>query len=315
MKRISFIALAIILISQSSCLKDSGFENQQYGIKDPSSASAAGVGFNLLNKTNYKKTVGLLISDQPQQIDGDAVMLALYSGSKAEQDIHIKVAVDPTILADYNAEQADADPNWTDIPEFDPTKYTIITDVVIPAGQQYAPVKITIPSTVGISADNSYAIGLKIISADAGYTIASNMNKTLVEIVIKNQYDGDYVSNGYFYHPASPRGITDRPKTLATVNATSVWTELGDLGGNGYFAIFDVDPTSNAITIRQYPGSVSVVEFGTGLPTTNPGYTAQWANSAECNNVYDPATESFKVRYGYVGGTGYRVTEEIIVKE
>ena len=136
MKRISFIALAIILISQTSCLKDSGFENQQYGIKDPAGASAPGVGFNLLNKTNYKKTVGVLISADPQDIDGDAVMLALYSGSKADKDIHIKVAVDPTILDDYNTE------NGTTIPAFDPTKYTIVTDAVIPAGQQYAPVKI-----------------------------------------------------------------------------------------------------------------------------------------------------------------------------
>ena len=233
----------------------------------------------------------------------------VFGSSIADEDIHIKVAVDPTILDDYNTE------NGTTIPALDADKYTVVTDAVIPAGQQYAPVKITIPSTMGISADNSYAIGLKIISADAGYVIASNMNKTLVEIVIKNQYDGDYISNGYFYHPSAPRGITDRPKTLATVNATSVWTELGDLGGSGYFAIFDVDPATNKITIRQNPGSVAVVDFGTGLPSTNPGYTAQWANSAECNNVYDPATESFKVRYGYVGGTGYRVTEEIIVKE
>ncbi len=309
MKRISLIAFAAILISQTSCLKDKGFENQEYGIKDPATASAAGVGFNLLNKTNFKKTVGVFISDQPQDIDGDAVMLALYSGSKATKDIHIKVAVDQTILDDYNTE------NGTSIPALDPADYTIVTDAVIPAGQQYAPVKITIPSTMSISPDNSYAIALKILSADAGYTIASNMSKTLVEVVIKNQYDGDYVSNGYFYHPSAPRGITDRPKTLATVNATSVWTELGDLGGAGYFAIFDTDPVSNAVTIRQYPGSVAIVDFGTGLPSSNPGYTAQWANSADCNNLYDPATESFKVRYGYVGGTGYRVTEEILVKE
>lgn len=309
MKRISFMALAVLLISQTSCLKDKGFDNQEYGIKDPSSASAVGIGFNLLNKTNYKRTVGVLISDQPQQIDGDAVMLALYSSSKADKDIHVKVAVDPTILDDYNTA------NGTTIPPLSASDYTIVTDAVIPAGQQYAPVKITIPSTVGISADNSYGIGLKILSADAGYTIASNMNKTLVEVVIKNQYDGDYISNGYFYHPSAPRGITERPKTLATVNATSVWTELGDLGGAGYFAIFDVNPATNAVTVRQYPGSVSIVDFGAGLPTTSPGYTAQWANSSECNNIYDPATESFKVRYGYVGGTGYRVTEEILVKE
>ena len=76
----------------------------------------------------------------------------------------------------------------------------------------------------------------------------------------------------------------------------------------------DVDPITNNITIRDYPGSVTTIDFGAGLPTTNPGYTPVFTRSAECNNVYDPATKEFKVRYGYMGGTGYRVTEEIIKK-
>jgi len=308
MKKITLLALAAIVMVGTGCLKDKDFENQKYGIKDPGAGSAQGVGFNLQNKTNFKRTIGVVITDQPQEVDGDAVMLALYAGSKAPKDIHIKVAVDTSILFGFNRE------NGTEIDTLPTDKFTIVTDAVIPAGQQYAPVKITIPSTQGISPDRSYGIALKIVSVDGGYTVSSNMAKTLVEIVIKNEYDGEYMANGFFYHPSAPRPIEELPKTLSTVNATSVAVDLGDLGPAGYYAIFDTDPVTHNVTIRQFPGSVALVDFGTGLPSTSPGYTPQWANSAECNNIYVPSEQAFKVRYGYVGGTGYRVTEEIIEK-
>jgi hypothetical protein len=184
--------------------------------------------------------------------------------------------------------------------------------VTIPAGKQNGAVTVTVPNTTNIDPNNSYALAFKVVSVDGDAQIAANMTKVLLVINIKNIYDGDYTSNGYFYHPSAPRAITNRPKSLYTINATSCAVELGDLGASGYFAIFDVDAATNAVTILDYPGSVATVSFGSGLPTTSPGYTPQWSRSAECNNVYDPAAQEFKVRYGYVGATGYRVTEECI---
>ena len=133
-----------------------------------------------------------------------------------------------------------------------------------------------------------------------------------IAFTTKKHFGGQYTSNGYFYHPSAPRAITDRPKTLEALSENSVKVELGDLASAGYFAIFTVDTLTNNVTISQYPSSVNVVSFGAGLPTTNPGYTPQWSGSANCNNVYDPVNKEFRVRYGYMGGTGYRVTEEII---
>lgn len=308
MKKISIVLLTALVVFNSSCLKDKNFEDQIVGIKNPGNAYP-GVGFNLEGNVNFKRTVGFEISSSPQTLDPNAVTVGLYLGTAATKDVHVKVAYDPTILDDYNTQ------NGTSIQELDAALYTIATtDLVIPAGKQSVAISITIPSTVNISPDNTYGIGFKIISVDAGYTIAANMTKTLVEVVIKNQYDGEYTSNGYFYHPALPRAITERAKTMYTMTATSCAVELGDLASSGYFAILDVDPVTNDITIVDYPGSISTIDFGAGLPDTNPGYTAAWARSAECTNVYDPATKEFKVRYGYMGGTGYRVTEEVIQK-
>jgi hypothetical protein len=129
-----------------------------------------------------------------------------------------------------------------------------------------------------------------------------------------NKYEGTYTSNGYFYHPSSPRAITNLVKSVVTSGPNSVTVDLGDLGSNGYSAVFTIDPATNNVTIAAASGASGApyTMFTAGLPASNPGYTAQWAGSASCNNTYDPAAKTFYVRYGYLGGTGWRVTEEAI---
>ena len=103
-------------------------------------------------------------------------------------------------------------------------------------------------------------------------------------------------------------------KEILTVNGTTSLVDLGDLGSAGYKAYFTVDPATNAVTITTAPGGAGgpYTMFTSGLPTSNPGYVAQWPGSATSDNTYDPATKTFRVRYGYLGGTGWRVTEEHI---
>jgi hypothetical protein len=160
---------------------------------------------------------------------------------------------------------------------------------------------------------HKYALGLTIASA-GNDKIDADQHSILILIAIKNQWAGTYTSNGYLYHPASPRAITDLVKNLVTAGPSSVTCDLGDLGASGYKALFTIDPVTNNVTITAAPGAAGgpYYMFSSGLPTTNPGYTPAWSGSASCNNTYDPNTKTFYVRYGYLGGTGYRVTEEII---
>jgi hypothetical protein len=193
--------------------------------------------------------------------------------------------------------------------------YTINSlNVTIPAGEITSDaLKITIPDANSLDPTKKYGIGFKITSADQGYTVAKNLSTMVIAFAIKNQYEGTYHSTGYLYHPSAPRDI-DEDKEVLTVNATTSIVSLGDLGGNDYYAYFEVDPATNAVTITPAAGHATppLTMFTTGLPTSNPGYTPQWPGSADSNNTYDPATKTFKVRYGYLGGTGWRVTEEHI---
>ena len=132
---------------------------------------------------------------------------------------------------------------------------------------------------------------------------------------------GNYLSNGYFYHPASPRDIVDEPKDLIPASSTKLICDMGDLGG-AYTIILETDPLTNKVTISKdpnsaYPGvaGTTYVQFDDALPVSNPGYSPAWPNSSQCNNTYDPTTKTFKLRYGYQGGSGIRIIEEFIQKQ
>ncbi|NQX38299.1 protein of unknown function [Pedobacter steynii] len=118
------------------------------------------------------------------------------------------------------------------------------------------------------------------------------------------------VTLGYFYHPTSKR-ILGATKAWVPSGANGIIIDLADLGSSGYKALIVTNP-DNTLTITAAPGAAGApyTMFTSGLPTP---YTAGWLSSAECNNTYDPATKTYKVRYGYSGADGYRVAEEIIV--
>lgn len=170
-------------------------------------------------------------------------------------------------------------------------------------------------NSILLNPDRTYLVPVRINSISGGeVTLRAAMVVKYFVVKVKSPYEGNYVSNGYFYHPTAPRDMINLNKTLVKTGAFSVKVDLGDLGSSGYNAILTVDPATNAVTITEAPGAAGApyTMFTSDLPNSNPGYTAAWAGSTQCNNTYNPATKTFYLRYGYMGGTGWRVTEEII---
>jgi len=126
-----------------------------------------------------------------------------------------------------------------------------------------------------------YAIALKVASADGGYQLRNGQTTALYTFVVKNEYDGTYHSTGFFTHPTptSSRAI-DRDKTLTTVSANTVITELGDLGGAGYEMLITVN-ADNSVTL------------------TKSGATPNIDQTSYTKNYYDPADGSFHLHYSY----------------
>ena len=306
MKNILITLLGSVLLVNTGCLKDKGFDNNEYGTKDPAS-SASGVAFNLAGLSSIEHSASVFYNTTPVYVDASAVLLSLLNEAPLDHDVHLRIEPDLTILDQYNAD------NGSSVPAFD-SRFTLESqDLVIPAGQKNTQLKISVLSDQ-LSYDTVYAMGYRIVSCDPDVTIASNMSTSLLLVSLRNDYEGLYKSLGYFYHPTAPRPL-DREKYMYTISRFESAVELGDLGGSNYYALYIVDPITNDVTFSPYGGPTSLETWTSGLPTSGPAYSPQWANSAQCNNTYDPATHSFKVRYGYLGGSGHRVTEEILTLE
>ena len=287
---------SLLLVTIVGCLKDEDFEDQQYGLQVPSVNSVS-----FPEKLQSPVTKGIVAQSSPQEVVGP--LLALNAGSASSSPVTVNLATDDALVTAEGLELMPAG------------SYSINSlNVTIPAGSITSDaLKITIADALSLDATKKYGIGFKITSADQGFIAAKNLSAMVIAFTIKNQYEGTYEATGYFYHPTGPRDFHE-DKEVLTVNATTSQVFLGDLGTAGYVAWFQVDPATNAITITPAPGAAGApyTMFTSGLPTSNPGYTPQWPGSATCDNTYDPATKTFKVRYGYLGGSGWRVTEEHI---
>jgi hypothetical protein len=298
MKKIIIVALGALVILNSSCLKDKGFDNQEYGIKDPG-AQYPGVGFDLLSGTAIVKDLSVSgeISSS-QKLDSSYLAISLLAENLASSDLTVTLAVDSKIVTDYNT----ANPSQPRMTVMTSSQYIIQNiNVVIPAGSNKGYVKISIPNATLLDKNKIYGIGLKIVSADNGITVASNMSKCIAKVVVKNIYDGVYFLDFQNFHPSRN---TDNLGDTTTV-------ELRTSSANSVKIFWpDVDAYANP----------SILDGGLNtFPNQEPNYTidnttspnlvvVDNASSAasiayEMNpdfiSYYDPATKKFYVKWGY----------------
>ncbi|MCF2487039.1 BT_3987 domain-containing protein [Dyadobacter sp. CY347] len=297
---IKIAGLFLFGVAITSCLKDDmnldpDTSTNVVEFKNPSSfVSPSGSTYAL-----YSQSFDLAEeADYPVEVS--------YSGADvAPQDITVTLGVDTAAVTQYNAEQEEAFEAIT------PDLYTIPASVVIPKGQRRAEVVIKLkPSKFDFA--KSYVLPIQIKSASTG-VVSGNFGTILLAVKAKNIYDATYAATGYVYHPTAPRAVA-KDKPMVTVSPTTVSVELGDLGGSGYNANLTIDPKTNKVTITPAAGAAGApyTQFDTALPSP---YTPAWANASKANNTYDPATKTFYLRYGYMGGNGWRVTEEILVRK
>ncbi|HEY6502468.1 MAG TPA: DUF1735 domain-containing protein [Chitinophagaceae bacterium] len=287
----------LVLTTGTGCLKDENFEDQEYGLQV---AEVKGVSFP--QKLKSPVVVGLVSQAASQTVNGP--LLALDANEPPSSAVTVTLQIDNSLLA---AAGKVAMP----VGSFSINSLT----VVVPAGTRVSDaLKITVPNATVLDPSQPYGVGFRITAVDQGYKIAANMSTMVIAFTIKNQYDGVYHAEGYFYHPTGPR-LFSEDKDVLTVNGTTSEVFLGDLGTAGYVAHFTVDGANN-VTIVTAPGAVGgpYTMFTAGLPSSNPGYTNSWPGGPQCNNTYDPATKTFYVRYGYMGANGWRVTEEKITR-
>jgi len=283
------LLMCFVVAIGTGCLKDKDYEAQKYGIQVDDQNSEH-ISFNqlIVNPTNK----GLDQVATPQVIATTAVYYQWKDVN--QQDIHVKLALDTSLLAQYATPGSPITPLPDSLVSFP-------TDIVIPAGKRFQEFTITVTDASGLNPLLKYGIAIKMVSTDVGYI---NNNDVLVYLVnIKSKYDGLYQLNGYFVHPtpAYVGGFEVDDIELRTSGPASVemfWRSADDYahpfsnaGSLTYFASqaprFTFNPATDEIISVE-----NVYAAGTAY-TLDPTY----------NNRYDPATKTIYAQYSYTGGT------------
>jgi hypothetical protein len=300
------ICAAVISLSFSACIKDDTVELTDQG----------STFIKILEAPTNK--IFFFPFDDIKDVDLFSLRKDAATAGDQATATTVKLTLVPGYIDSYNDEFGTSFEELPDsIYTTDIPKSGAIYDLTVPAGSAGKEFSIKLNGKKWDYA-HTYALAF-YISDNSGKKVSSDKDTVIALLSVKNKYDGEYHSEGYLYHPASPRAI-DEDKTVGTTGPSSVSVFLGDLGPNGYVANLAIDPVTNKVTVTAMPGAggAPYTQFDAGLPATLPGYTAQWAGSTiigDNGNRYDPDSKTFYLRYGYVGGTGWRVTEEIITRK
>ena len=261
------IAPIFILFSLSSCLKDKGYTNQQYGLNDLNSVRH--VSFVQSYEKDGNKVVGIFTF--PVEEDYDYFVLNI-SGGKTTSDVTVNLVIDNTQITEFNAANGTA---YLPLPS---ANYVMPLSITYPAGTDFLPVKIKLKKG-GLDVTKAYALGIKITgTSDPAIALSSNANKRLISFLIKNKYDGIYQLKGYHNRGAngSPPNYTFPFTTeveMWTTGPSSVamfWPDGGDFGqpiGTGPGAVnwygpavspnFQFDPATDlCIGVAGMPANV-----------------------------------------------------------
>ena len=291
MKKISIICLsAFLLLTNTGCLKDKGFEDNKYGLKNPEN-SPVSVGFpESANKSN----IGAIESSASPTLLKLA-LVNLNSDQVAEQDIHINLIRDTSLIGVYNRDAANATNQLT---EFADAAISTTLKVVIPKGQTKAFLNLTLLNSASLDLTQTYAIGLRISSVDEAGVVVSALQQTVISgVAIKNPYDGVYNVKSYTLRSGdAPRTGNPVPfeMGLVTVGAYAnqfagfhKWADASSVGiGN---PVYTIDPATNIVTVTAVNTTVTVIDA--------PGYT----------NKYDPASRTFYAAYTWGAGPTSRL--------
>jgi hypothetical protein len=317
MKKIvlSALLLAAVSFGLTSCLKDKGFENGEYGINDPDT-QPPGVGFPRGAAAKY--TIGIDLKAEAQVLEG-IVFVNLESGKPATSDVHIKLEYNDAIRVAYN------NATGATMLQMDPSLVSTTLDLVIPAGERYAQVPITFIDANTLDPNETYGVGLTIVSVDGGYRIAENLKNLLIEVGVKNKYDGIYRLKAY----GNLGGNTSAPflvsttcgygLTLETIGPNSVRLSNQPLWRGGAFFDgfcnvnfdFHFNPANdNLSSVTGWSDCPPSAPIAVNFPATSPNFPQLGVPGY--NSRYDPATKTIYMAAGLNNNQNWIVVDTLI---
>lgn len=260
------------------------------------------------------KIINIELVSTPQVLEMVDIRRDVPNNTELNKAMNIIVKSDPGIASTYN-------PGFKPLPEgsftvdnatpFIGNEYKIS----LKPGELSKVIKITLLNALALDLNKKYALGFMIFSADANGNLAKLESSMVVEIGVKNRYDGVYKVSGTFFHPTNaalvgPFGTAssggDLECDLVTTGSNSFNRDYGGAIGESvvvynstsaaftYFTgvkmRFFVNPNTNLVNLSPVPGTIQ--------PDSSP---------YDCS--YNPNTKTFTLNYGWTSGAQRRITE------
>ncbi len=301
MKQIKIKALYsfLIVLGLSSCLKEARMNIDTGNGNTANVIEFANTGDNVASATSKYPRFNTDLGSIGSGESVDFNINVSYSGANtAPQDITVNLEIDPSVLTLFNTQNGS---NYV-VPPSDIYKFP--SSVIIKKGTRMTQVKATITNNSSFDFAVSYALPLKITSANTGI-ISGNFGAAMYSFGLRNIYDGVYEVKGYAFRadPASPlqgpvgpieRGLATSGATSVTWQGTVPWANGG--GSNlpgGYEPIITLDAATNKVSLSSSAATI----------TANPTY----------NNHYDPATKTFYIQFYWGAGPSARLHTDTLV--
>lgn len=294
----SALAVALIAVSISGCLKDEDYDN---GLIQ--SVHATGPVPNIVE---IKLTAGdvsnfLVVSYDNSDADTtvDLIPVNLATHDAASQDIHVTLTPKQSLVDDYNTANGTA--------YGDPSSLFTLEDggvVTIPKGSHTGYLKIKFKPSDFLGGD--WAVGFQITAIqESGYDISGNLSNGIVAIAIKNKYDGNYNLNmklvGWSAYGIADGGTYTWPSPVSMItsgpNSVTILTQETGNGQPGFTA--DGGITSFGATAPQYIFDLAtdkLIDVRNLAPDDGRGRAFQ-LNPAVTDSRYDPATRTIYAAY------------------
>jgi hypothetical protein len=167
-------------------------------------------------------------------------------------------------------------------------------------GEFVKQLKVTFPNATVLDPNERYAVGLALVSADQGGKISEVLKYCLVEVGVKNKYDGHYEVTGSMVDLTSAALTGKYPfeADLETVDANTVLMYHTGAPFTGYY-----HPILNGTTVSAYGNYAVTIEFNENtIVDMYNGYGQGAGNrwgflDATGVNTFDPATKTIKMKY------------------
>ena len=224
------------------------------------------------------------------------------NSAELNKTMTVVVEQDQTLVDDYNDTYGTT---YVALPE---DQYTVDAanprtganyTVTMAPGEFAKALKIAVPSSINLDLSQTYAFGFRIKTVDQNGKISAESQTAVVEIGVKNQYDGKYKLNGAFYHPAtSPdyHAFTVDVE-LHTTGANSVKIYYPDAGGY-YHPKWNVDHV-DAFGAQEPEYTIDPVTLKVVVQNGFDGAVTFYQMNPTFDSHYDPATKTLSAKFGY----------------